>query len=77
MPTVFPTPVGVFLAWAEKQKAIKGIPHARGGVSGRDTSELLALAYSPRPWGCFPGLRVGIGFSDVFPTPVGVFLFPA
>ena len=50
---VFPTCVGVFLAWQGASGALYCLPHVRGGVSGvRDPVGLKSLS-SPRAWGCF------------------------
>ncbi len=50
---VFPTPVGVFPVRSGRQKDRKGLPHARGGVSGRQRAKRSGGRSSPRPWGCF------------------------
>ena len=50
------------------------LPHARGGVSPSPPRQRLCLSSSPRPWGCFRGIRHGFGKRFLFPTPVGVFL---
>ena len=52
---VFPTPVGVFLRCSISSYLDRCLPHARGGVSHVSESEVLRLASSPRPWGCFSG----------------------
>ena len=70
---VFPTPVGVFPSIKGVARAQKGLPHARGGVSGDGTYDGWVSESSPRPWGCFQIARAGIPLSLVFPTPVGVF----
>ena len=71
---VFPTPVGVFLDLLPNDDFGGGLPHARGGVSGRDYVTWLFNASSPRPWGCFPAAPLPKVDDAVFPTPVGVFL---
>ncbi len=52
-PGVFPTPVGVFLNRSRAAPVSSGLPHARGGVSGRSGRVRVAFQSSPRPWGCF------------------------
>ena len=54
--------------------AALGLPHARGGVSHRQARHTHHLQSSPRPWGCFHGVQVAELLTQVFPTPVGVFL---
>ncbi len=50
------------------------LPHARGGVSDQTSTASERTWSSPRPWGCFLcGLAEWQG-TNVFPTPVGVFL---
>ena len=72
---VFPTPVGVF-PWCTGCRALDaGLPHARGGVSKGTAQPAMASASSPRPWGCFRSMRIASEVREVFPTPVGVFLF--
>ena len=70
---VFPTPVGVFPSYAPARGPSRGLPHARGGVSGDPPRPYLAPASSPRPWGCFPVVLRLRPDVCVFPTPVGVF----
>ena len=70
---VFPTLVGMFRAVFDLHKANECFPHARGDVPAIATGALLALAFSPRSWGCsgeghHPGCR-----ERVFPTLVGMF----
>ncbi len=72
--SVFPTPVGVFLAAASVVVTAFSLPHARGGVSHGHCDPPCARSSSPRPWGCFPLRMAGGGGEGVFPTPVGVFL---
>ena len=72
-PTVFPTPVGVFLDHGFGTRGFQRLPHARGGVSIPAPLRPAPLPSSPRPWGCFSAER-GIEYGViVFPTPVGVF----
>ena len=71
---VFPTPVGVFLNLRKGVENAKGLPHARGGVSGCAGDESDQHLSSPRPWGCFPSPIPTERNASVFPTPVGVFL---
>ena len=71
---VFPTHVGVFLQPSDIPCESRGLPHARGGVSHRNSQVNRRPLSSPRTWGCF--CRRG-GFHrrhGVFPTHVGVFL---
>ena len=71
--SVFPTPVGVFLAIPQPQRRRRRLPHARGGVSRSGLALMYADRSSPRPWGCFSGESLYYGPTGVFPTPVGVF----
>ena len=50
-----------------------GLPHARGGVSIRESDFFFWQLSSPRPWGCFYAVHVPENDAAVFPTPVGVF----
>ena len=50
---VFPTPVGVFPGCLWPFPATSCLPHARGGVSWRETILSQFDKSSPRPWGCF------------------------
>ena len=70
---VFPTPVGVFLAFGSISGIGICLPHARGGVSKDDVRKNFPVVSSPRPWGCFRHARVCLRKDRVFPTPVGVF----
>ena len=72
--TVFPTPVGVFPDGDKLVINIRGLPHARGGVSVIVCAFIQDFPSSPRPWGCFRGCLDGRSTAAVFPTPVGVFL---
>ena len=72
--SVFPTPVGVFLLPSTRSASPSGLPHARGGVSGRSRTFRDFMASSPRPWGCFRYYSRLSWLTSVFPTPVGVFL---
>ena len=74
IPSVFPTPVGVFLGTRSRCWQAPRLPHARGGVSKRALLDALKSGSSPRPWGCFFLTSVCIFSRSVFPTPVGVFL---
>ena len=73
---VFPTPVGVFLGVRPTDGLSRGLPHARGGVSNSKGISAEQAASSPRPWGCFSTNFSIRRWLCVFPTPVGVFLFP-
>ena len=71
---VFPTCVGVFpLPVLDHPEAV-GLPHVRGGVSGKGLSLDTPIPSSPRAWGCFHTSDYGADVSGVFPTCVGVFL---
>ncbi len=72
--SVFPTPVGVFLAPTMATLRCWGLPHARGGVSRWVSRIWTIFESSPRPWGCFPNEQRQDSETSVFPTPVGVFL---
>ena len=74
LPSVFPTPVGVFLRRAEIEAELTGLPHARGGVSYTRCDGCGEYVSSPRPWGCFQRQVFCRASQGVFPTPVGVFL---
>ena len=50
---VFPTHVGVFLPQNVGRAILRGLPHARGGVSGAKHISACAMWSSPRTWGCF------------------------
>ncbi len=71
--SVFPTPVGVFLASASGRMAACSLPHACGGVSPVRVHHAAANESSPRLWGCFLTRAKGCSSAGVFPTPVGVF----
>ncbi len=71
---VFPTPVGVFLGLFSCLPSRVGLPHTRGGVSTTVTHVAEEYLSSPHPWGCFSSAPQNPLRSNVFPTPVGVFL---
>ncbi len=71
---VFPTPVGVFLAFRFFLRRAFRLPHARGGVSAVIRHHGRPRMSSPRPWGCFRNITNSLALPIVFPTPVGVFL---
>ena len=73
---VFPTPVGVFLNSLYRIAISGRLPHARGGVSPSCSTGLFLETSSPRPWGCFYVSPCRSRADHVFPTPVGVFLYP-
>ena len=73
---VFPTLVGVFPTAAPARRRRPGLPHARGGVSAVDHIEAHHAPSSPRSWGCFCRGFCRRHSGLVFPTLVGVFLFP-
>ena len=70
---VFPTPVGVFPAFAQSFGLPCSLPHARGGVSQDGKYCFSKILSSPRPWGCFLRRCALLAADTVFPTPVGVF----
>ena len=70
---VFPTLVGVFLAFSQDVKDLLRLPHARGGVSHACPSSPSTSTSSPRSWGCFCLDLPQKTYSWVFPTLVGVF----
>ena len=70
---VFPTPVGVFQNHCMPCVRQFRLPHARGGVSYSTLGYVREIPSSPRPWGCFLGIRGNRHCWGVFPTPVGVF----
>ena len=70
---VFPTPVGVFPHYDETGKVIKGLPHARGGVSFSSLSTPNLSTSSPRPWGVSKPPEFSARLTRVFPTPGGCF----
>ena len=70
---VFPTCVGVFQTTLPASAAASGLPHVRGGVSGRGAMTQPCTQSSPRAWGCFSGIPAWRVLSGVFPTCVGVF----
>ena len=72
---VFPTPVGVFLIIGTQTTDTRCLPHACGGVSGCIVTVDDSLLSSPRLWGCFYQTKMKEDFLQVFPTPVGVFLW--
>ena len=72
---VFPTPVGVFPPINRLDVTKYSLPHARGGVSASFIQEGDAVTSSPRPWGCFSASIPCSHLVNVFPTPVGVFLY--
>ncbi len=74
-PSVFPTPVGVFLETVGQFILIDSLPHARGGVSMPGIIGVEKGKSSPRPWGCFCWRFRRVQDAIVFPTPVGVFRY--
>ena len=64
---VFPTPVGVFLISPFLYCLRYRLPHARGGVSNRNTERMEWKPSSPRPWGCFH--RVCLVVIAIFGLP--------
>ena len=59
------------------ERSIKGLPHARGGVSSTHFTRNLRRKSSPRSWGCFHLSQQPVYTREVFPTLVGVFLIEA
>ena len=72
---VFPTHVGVFLAFLWTGPHLLSLPHARGGVSMALPVIAASLMSSPRTWGCFQRPKLLHRQPSVFPTHVGVFLY--
>ncbi len=66
--------MGVFPGSNILTSPVRGLPHARGGVSQVAERYLAILRSSPRPWGCFLLAPFAKVRARVFPTPVGVFL---
>ena len=71
---VFPTHVGVFLAFTPFHHSLIRLPHARGGVSSSAGFHPHPPRSSPRTWGCFRTRKKRQRQREVFPTHVGVFL---
>jgi hypothetical protein len=71
---VFLTRVGVFLHRYWILRPPRGLPHARGGVSGLMCNPKFFSKSSSRAWGCFSSSPLSASSSGVFPTRVGVFL---
>ena len=67
---LFPTPVGVFPRVINRVSETVPLPHARGGVSFKSSFRRIVKHSSPRPWGCFRGIRHGFGKRFLFPTLV-------
>ena len=59
VPAVFPTHVGVFPSTPPSRGWSRSLPHARGGVSGHQTTCAHPQQSSPRTWGCFRSSRRG------------------
>ena len=55
---------------------LQGLPHVRGGVSVIQSLQSFSRLSSPRAWGCFRPDRRRARYVGVFPTCVGVFLWP-
>ena len=53
---------------------MRGLPHARGGVSSDAEAKNYSVRSSPRTWGCFQYEERDEAEILVFPTHVGVFL---
>ena len=70
---VFPTHVGVFLAFILATNSGRCLPHARGGVSDFFMLSIHCSTSSPRTWGCFFSFTARSLCRNVFPTHVGVF----
>ncbi len=71
--TVFPTHVGVFPLRQRPHGQDRRLPHARGGVSGKEYVPSTKNPSSPRTWGCFWTHKTPDRAGWVFPTHVGVF----
>ena len=68
--------MGVFPARCSPLSFQEPLPHARGGVSTVGRNNGRENCSSPRPWGCFLKRREIRWLKTLFPTPVGVFLYP-
>ena len=68
--------MGVFLSQKPASYTRKGLPHVRGGVSGKWDAVLTRAQSSPRAWGCFYRTMYSLLLGFVFPTCVGVFPRP-
>ena len=73
---VFPTQVGMFPERTVVLLRDEGFPHAGGDVSVAELSQLFPSRFSPRRWGCFPERQLLDRGARVFPTQVGMFLWP-
>ena len=71
--SVFPAPAGVFPLTRISAAPVGGFPRARGGVSKDLALVISALAFSPRPRGCFHSAKSACNMLLVFPAPAGVF----
>ena len=71
---VFPTPVGMFLAFSYGIPDGTCFPHARGDVPFLAGAGEFTEVFSPRPWGCSARAAHPAHRRRVFPTPVGMFL---
>ena len=67
--------VGVFLQAIASKYDLKGLPHARGGVSKRRAREESLVLSSPCSWGCFYCHSTSFWGAIVFPIFVGVFFY--
>ena len=56
--------------------SLLSLPHGRGDVSGLVIKGEPAVLSSPRAWGCFFSRGLCLNCNKVFPTGVGMFLFP-
>ena len=68
--------VGVFLVLLVIYEVTFCLPHARGGVSEKETERCASTESSPCTWGCFSGIKMANEVGWVFPMHVGVFLTP-
>ena len=73
LPTVFPTPVGMFRQRRPCGSRHKSFPHARGDVPAFFRAASIVSRFSPRPWGCSAQKPTYTASEVVFPTPVGMF----
>ncbi len=72
---LFPTHVGVSLAWVPAGPASVTLPHTRGGVPSCAIDGLVETNSSPHTWGC-PLIAEICRFNHtLFPTHVGVSLY--
>ena len=60
----------------QTRKRKTGFPHTRGGVPSQTAFGVPPLQFSPHTWGCTAEINGWLSPSIVFPTHVGVYLYP-